>query len=39
LCDRLAVLDFGELIALGVPEVVQADHEQVCQLPVGIVAV
>ncbi|ANV84438.1 high-affinity branched-chain amino acid ABC transporter ATP-binding protein LivG [Picosynechococcus sp. PCC 7003] len=25
LCDRLAVLDFGELIALGLPEVVKAD--------------
>lgn len=25
LCDRLAVLDFGELIALGLPEDVKAD--------------
>jgi branched-chain amino acid transport system ATP-binding protein len=25
LCDRIAVLDFGELIALGVPEVVKED--------------
>jgi branched-chain amino acid transport system ATP-binding protein len=25
LCDRVAVLDFGELIALGAPEEVQKD--------------
>ena len=25
LCDRIAVLDFGELIALGTPDVVKND--------------